>query len=199
MLLFRALRHGCQNRKMWPNGRSWTRSRRLKGLDANNFSRKSMRIMWQATLSCLQHPSPTRIPAVSFRCFASRTFSTFHPCLAKKRSMPPKKAAAKEAKSVLGRPGNNLKIGIVGLFPLHTDTSCSSYIVFSQVCQMSANLRSSTASPRPVCSEPCWKFFIPNIACADLGKSANYPYATINPEVRLLARVSMLSLIGAIH
>jgi len=30
--------------------------------------------------------------------------------------MPPKKAVAQEKKILLGRPGNNLKIGIVGLF-----------------------------------------------------------------------------------
>jgi obg-like ATPase 1 len=33
--------------------------------------------------------------------------------------MPPKKAAAPEKKTLLGRPGNNLKIGIVGLFAAH--------------------------------------------------------------------------------
>ena len=30
--------------------------------------------------------------------------------------MPPKKAAPAEKKALLGRPSNNLKIGIVGLF-----------------------------------------------------------------------------------
>jgi len=30
--------------------------------------------------------------------------------------MPPKKTAAPEKKTLLGRPSNNLKIGIVGLF-----------------------------------------------------------------------------------
>lgn len=33
-----------------------------------------------------------------------------------KKKMPPKKAAAAEKKILLGRPGNNLKIGIVGAF-----------------------------------------------------------------------------------
>lgn len=42
-------------------------------------------------------------------------FSTSRPCKAKKR-MPPKKAGAPEKKILLGRPSNNLKIGIVGLF-----------------------------------------------------------------------------------
>jgi len=33
-----------------------------------------------------------------------------------KKKMPPKKAAAQEKKVLLGRPSNNLKIGIVGAF-----------------------------------------------------------------------------------
>lgn len=35
-----------------------------------------------------------------------------------KKRMPPKKAAQPEKKVLLGRPSNNLKIGIVGLFDL---------------------------------------------------------------------------------
>ena len=46
---------------------------------------------------------------------ATRSFSASPACLAKKK-MPPKKAAAPEKKILLGRPSNNLKIGIVGLF-----------------------------------------------------------------------------------
>ncbi|KAG9018253.1 hypothetical protein FRB90_011759 [Tulasnella sp. 427] len=61
--------------------------------------------------------------------------------------MPPKKAAAgAEKKAVLGRPSNNLKIGIVGL----PNVGKSSFF----------NVLSDT----------------------DLGKAANFPYATINPE-----------------
>lgn len=41
--------------------------------------------------------------------------------------MPPKKAPAPEKKALLGRPGNNLKIGIVGLFPLNPPTLDRSY------------------------------------------------------------------------
>ncbi|KIJ51542.1 hypothetical protein M422DRAFT_26948 [Sphaerobolus stellatus SS14] len=59
--------------------------------------------------------------------------------------MPPKKAAV-EKKVLLGRPGNNLKIGIVGL----PNVGKSSFF----------NVLSET----------------------DLGKAANFPYATINPE-----------------
>ncbi|KZS92338.1 hypothetical protein SISNIDRAFT_496001 [Sistotremastrum niveocremeum HHB9708] len=60
--------------------------------------------------------------------------------------MPPKKAAEKEKKTLLGRPSNNLKIGIVGL----PNVGKSSFF----------NVLSDT----------------------DLGKAANFPYATINPE-----------------
>ncbi|KAF8149817.1 P-loop containing nucleoside triphosphate hydrolase protein [Crassisporium funariophilum] len=59
--------------------------------------------------------------------------------------MPPKKAVV-EKKTVLGRPSNNLKIGIVGL----PNVGKSSFF----------NVLSET----------------------DLGKAANFPYATINPE-----------------
>jgi obg-like ATPase 1 len=60
--------------------------------------------------------------------------------------MPPKKAAAQEKKILLGRPGNNLKIGIVGL----------------------PNVGKSS--------------FFNALSETDLGKAANFPYATINPE-----------------
>ncbi|EAU85656.2 cytoplasmic protein [Coprinopsis cinerea okayama7 len=60
--------------------------------------------------------------------------------------MPPKKAAQPEKKALLGRPSNNLKIGIVGL----PNVGKSSFF----------NVLSET----------------------DLGKAANFPYATINPE-----------------
>lgn len=55
--------------------------------------------------------------SLSFSLFQLRParFSTSSPFFAKKR-MPPKKAAPQEKRALLGRPGNNLKIGIVGLF-----------------------------------------------------------------------------------
>ncbi|TEB34451.1 hypothetical protein FA13DRAFT_1788885 [Coprinellus micaceus] len=59
--------------------------------------------------------------------------------------MPPKKVV-QEKKALLGRPGNNLKIGIVGV----PNVGKSSFF----------NVLSET----------------------DLGKAANFPYATINPE-----------------
>ncbi|KAI0297305.1 P-loop containing nucleoside triphosphate hydrolase protein [Multifurca ochricompacta] len=60
--------------------------------------------------------------------------------------MPPKKAPTQEKKVLLGRPSNNLKIGIVGL----PNVGKSSFF----------NVLSQT----------------------DLGKAANFPYATIDPE-----------------
>jgi len=60
--------------------------------------------------------------------------------------MPPKKAQVQEKKVLLGRPSNNLKIGIVGL----PNVGKSSFF----------NVLSQT----------------------DLGKAANFPYATIDPE-----------------
>jgi len=60
--------------------------------------------------------------------------------------MPPKRAPVQEKKILLGRPSNNLKIGIVGL----PNVGKSSFF----------NVLSKT----------------------DLGKSANFPYATIEPE-----------------
>lgn len=47
--------------------------------------------------------------------FPRACFSTSPPRLAKKK-MPPKKAPPREKRVLLGRPGNNLKIGIVGRF-----------------------------------------------------------------------------------
>ncbi|CAE6422677.1 hypothetical protein ACGC1H_002760 [Rhizoctonia solani] len=75
----------------------------------------------------------------------ARSFSVSATLLVKKR-MPPKKAPAPEKKAILGRPGNNLKIGIVGL----------------------PNVGKSS--------------FFNALSKTDLGKAANFPYATINPE-----------------
>ena len=53
--------------------------------------------------------------------FLTRSFSVSATSQAKAKRMPPKKAAAQDKKVLLGRPSNNLKIGIVGAFtlPLH--------------------------------------------------------------------------------
>ncbi|KAG2146069.1 P-loop containing nucleoside triphosphate hydrolase protein [Suillus bovinus] len=89
-----------------------------------------------------------RLPRTStVSCFIFlRPFSVSHTLQAKKKKMPPKKAPAAEKKVLLGRPSNNLKIGIVGL----PNVGKSSFF----------NVLSDT----------------------DLGKAANFPYATINPE-----------------
>jgi hypothetical protein len=78
----------------------------------------------------------------------SARFSTSSICFVKKR-MPPKKAAAPEKKTLLGRPGNNLKIGIVGLFRL----LFISFIVLTsaQVSPMSESLPFSMPCQKPVC------------------------------------------------
>jgi len=85
-------------------------------------------------------------PTHSLRFFSwSCTSLAKPPPPSKKRSMPPKKGAVVE-KAKLGRPSNNLKMGIVGL----------------------PNVGKSSL------------FNV--IAKCDLGKSANFPYATIEPE-----------------
>ena len=61
---------------------------------------------WAASPS-LSYPTP-RSFSLSFVALASR-----------KKRMPPKKAPPQEKKVLLGRPSNNLKIGIVGTFPSH--------------------------------------------------------------------------------
>ena len=79
-------------------------------------------------LSQILSPRP-RPPASLHVLFSSygprRPFSCSPALAAKKRNaMPPKKAAAQEKKTLLGRPGNNLKIGIVGMFQLFHPPHC---------------------------------------------------------------------------
>ena len=58
-------------------------------------------------------------PSSSLSFPTSRSFSLSSAALAsRKKRMPPKKAPAQEKKVLLGRPSNNLKIGIVGMFIL---------------------------------------------------------------------------------
>ncbi|KAJ7650627.1 P-loop containing nucleoside triphosphate hydrolase protein [Roridomyces roridus] len=75
-----------------------------------------------------------------------RHFSSSTPRLVKKR-MPPKKAAGPEKKTLLGRPGNNLKIGIVG--PFFSQYSSFGALISLQEFPMSENRHFSTRCPRP--------------------------------------------------
>jgi hypothetical protein len=117
-----------------------------------------------------------------------RSFSVSSSALGSvKKRMPPKKAQVQEKKVLLGRPSNNLKIGIVGA---SLRLSLSSTSNFLQDFQMSGNRLSSMSSPRQASShhrptpQSVDSFFFPLV---DLGKAANFPYATIDPEVRQLA------------
>ncbi|KAG8213161.1 P-loop containing nucleoside triphosphate hydrolase protein [Butyriboletus roseoflavus] len=87
-----------------------------------------------------------RFRSPSLSLLLTRSFSISATPQAKAKKMPPKKPPAQEKKILLGRPSNNLKIGIVGL----PNVGKSSFF----------NVLSNT----------------------DIGKAANFPYATINPE-----------------
>lgn len=65
-------------------------------------------------LQICPHRLPRPAYSHSFLLF-TRPFSASHSLQAKKKKMPPKKAPATEKKVLLGRPSNNLKIGIVGM------------------------------------------------------------------------------------
>ena len=70
-----------------------------------------------ALFLCRSSSPPRTSQFLSFRArfdLATRHFSFSSVLAAKKKNMPPKKAAAAEKKVLLGRPSNNLKIGIVG-------------------------------------------------------------------------------------
>jgi hypothetical protein len=115
-----------------------------------------------------------------------RLFSTSSPTFASvKKRMPPKKAPTQEKKVLLGRPSNNLKIGIVGASHPFFFFCSSNILPILQVFQMLENPPSSTHYPRlvgPFCSAAV----SPHLALSDLGKSANFPYATIDPEASRL-------------
>ena len=81
------------------------------------------RFRWlQSLSSSVLFPRPRPPPFFCLRAQITpydprRTIHVSSVLAAKKRSaMPPKKAPAQEKKTLLGRPRNNLKIGIVGLF-----------------------------------------------------------------------------------
>ena len=81
-----------------------------------------------------------------------RSFSVSVCLSAKKSRMPPKKAPEKEKKALLGRPSNNLKIGIVGRFAILVRfyPICVILMARMQVSLTLENPRSSTSSQTPV-------------------------------------------------
>ena len=178
---------------------AWEHNRSERGLQIetprasresySNFGRwRSMqaadRFRW---LSRLLSPSP-RPPrphlALVFACAPRRALHVSPVLAAKKRSaMPPKKAPAQEKKTLLGRPGNNLKIGIVGLFHLPvTGLHALTKHVHRSSERRKVVLLQHSLQDRSV-SLPPGKNLHPHIRPPDLGKAANFPYATINPEV----------------
>ncbi|GAA5837265.1 hypothetical protein JCM3766R1_002179 [Sporobolomyces carnicolor] len=86
----------------------------------------------------------TTVPLPLRRTFASRSLPAY--AARRSKTMPPKKAAAPEKKALLGRPSNNLYVGIVGM----------------------PNVGKSS--------------LFNTLTRCDLGKVANFPYATIEPE-----------------
>ena len=130
-------------------------------------------------------------PSLSYH--TPRSFSLSFVALAsRKKRMPPKKAPPQEKKVLLGRPSNNLKIGIVGEFPSHgfslfIQSFCrpiglpnvgksSFFNVLSQTGKQNSFFSLYTLYSYRL------GFFL------DLGKSANFPYATIDPEAGHLIR-----------
>ena len=115
-----------------------------------------------------------------------RSFSLSFVALAsRKKRMPPKKAP-QEKKVLLGRPSNNLKIGIVGTFPSHGFSlfiqSHFHPVGLPNVGKSSFfNALSQTGKQNPFFSLCSTRITI-DLTFLDLGKSANFPYATIDPE-----------------
>lgn len=99
--------------------------------------------------------NPVRV--LSYHVASKKKYQGWSPALARnfhlsppslKKKMPPKKAAAPEKKILLGRPSNNLKIGIVGTWqPLRCLPQSHSH---PKACQMSENLHSSMCYPTQV-------------------------------------------------
>lgn len=112
--------------------------------------------------------------------FLARSFSISATSQAKAKKMPPKKALAQEKKVLLGRPSNNLKIGIVGALalPLH---AC--YEIHADRARSPQRRKVILLQcPLEHRSVPFYPLMHSHSVRTDLGKAANFPYATINPE-----------------
>lgn len=125
-----------------------------------------------------RYPIASRLISKSLPSF----FSTSAARAAKKK-MPPKKAAPAEKKILLGRPGNNLKIGIVGLFvgicpPFLKRLTFSSAGLPNVGKSSFFNVLSQTGELFTFTT----RYWCQTHHRIDLGKAANFPYATINPE-----------------
>ena len=106
------------------------------------------------------------------------SFSTTCSLLAKKK-MPPKKAIV-EKKNLLGRPSNNLKIGIVGLFLTLNLFLTLTHLLRSPKCRKIVLLQRSIRDKCPFLRFSLYKKW--TYIIQDLANAANFPYATINPE-----------------
>lgn len=132
--------------------------------------------------------------------FYKRFSST--PAINYKKRMPPKRAAVQEKKIILGRPGNNLKIGIVGLFLAYF---CAVFVPMPlaglpNVGKSSFfNALSETGKDSKLCQAMANNESRLDAHCLDLGKAANYPFATINPEVCIRAAGSVHCLCGFLY
>jgi hypothetical protein len=94
---------------------------------------------------------PDRLTLLTRFSSTFRPFSlSFTPLASVKKRMPPKKAPSQEKKPLLGRPSNNLKIGIVGAFLLMTFYSPIHSFVIQQVSPTLGNHLSSMSYPRQV-------------------------------------------------
>ena len=136
--------------------------------------------------------SLTRCVSSSLSPYPHRTFSLSSAALAsRKKRMPPKKAPVQEKKVLLGRPSNNLKIGIVGTFPPHD----ISLFISRPLLSRRASERRQIILLQCLITDRSPKSFYMVVRLStdfflDLGKAANFPYATIDPEAGHLVRHS---------
>lgn len=114
-----------------------------------------------------------------YRFYHISSFSTTCSLFIKKK-MPPKKAVV-EKKTLLGRPSNNLKIGIVGLF-LSLDHFLTLTPPLSGLPNVGKSSFFNVLSETGIHSSNPFAKKIITCYIQDLGKAANFPYATINPE-----------------